>query len=139
MLDLDLIDKPIDVTGGEWVGDLPNHPGVRLKVRSGSYRPFTVAHDRLVRSFGKRAATAHTTPEYQKGIGALLAEHILLDWENAVTKGGVSQPYDKALATQVLTSVDERGMGKTFRDVVAYAASVVADRHQGLADDIAGN
>lgn len=139
MFDLDLAEKPVNLADGEWVGDIPNHPGVRFKVRSRNYKPFTVAHDRLLRSFGKRAAQAQSTPEYQKAAGALISEHLLLDWENAVTKGGKSAPYDRKLADQVLTSTDERGMGQTFRDAVAYAASVVADRHLGLAEDIAEN
>lgn len=138
MFDFDLADKPVNVNDGDWVGDIPNHPGVRFRVRSSAYKPFSAGHDRLIRSFGKRASQAHTTKEYQEGIGKLLAEHILLDWENAVSRGGEQQPYDKELALQVLTSVDERGMGKTFRDAVTYAASTVADRHLGLVDEIAG-
>jgi len=138
MFDFDLADKPVNVNDGEWVGDLPSHPGVKFRVRSNAYKPFEVAHNRLLRSFGKRAAQAYTTPEYQKGLGALLAEHILLDWENAVSREGAQQPYSKELAVQVLTSIDERGMGKTFREAVAYAAGVVADRHIGLVDEIAG-
>ncbi len=139
MFDLDLADKPVDLAGGEWVGDIPNHPGVRFKVRSRNYKPFTVAHDRLLRSFGKRAATAPSTPEYQKAAGALISEHLLLDWENAVKKSGKDSAYNRKLADQVLTSVDDRGMGQTFRDAVAYCAGVVADRHLGFAEEIASN
>lgn len=139
MFDLDTIDKPVNLADGEWIGDIPNHPGVRFKVRSNNYKPFKVAHDRLLRSFGKRAMEAISTPEYQKASGALLAEHILLDWENAVKKDGKPAKYDRKLADQILTSTDDRGMGQTFRDAVAYSASVVADRHLGIAEDIAGN
>jgi hypothetical protein len=139
MFDLDLAEKPVDLAGGEWVGDIPNHPGVRFKVRSRNYKPFTVAHDRLLRSFGKRAAQAQNTPEYQKAAGALISEHLLLDWENAVKKDAKSVAYDRKVADQVLTSIDDRGMGQTFRDAVAYASGVVADRHLGMAEEIAGN
>ena len=139
MFNLDDMDKPVDVAGGEWVSEIPNHPGVRLKVRSRNYKPFNVAHDALLRSFGKRATQAHNSPVYQAKAGALLADHILLDWENAVQVKGKPAPYDKEIAVKVLTSVDERGMGQTFRDVVAYAAGIVADNHLGMAEDIAGN
>ena len=61
----------------------------------------------------------------------------MLDWENAVQVKGKPAPYDKEIAVKVLTSVDERGMGQTFRDVVAYAAGIVADNHLGMAEDIA--
>jgi hypothetical protein len=139
MFDLDIIDRPVNLGDGEWVGDIPNHPGVRFLVRSKNYKPFTVANDRLLRSFGKHASKAASDPEYQRQVGALISEHLLLDWERALTKSGKPVPYDRKLADQVLTSVDDRSMGQTFRDAVAYAASVVADRHLGIADDIAGN
>ena len=35
-------------------------------------------------------------------VGKILAEHILIDWENAVTKGGKAASYDKNLAIQIL-------------------------------------
>ena len=139
MFNIDDMDKPVDLAGGEWVGDIPNHPNVRFKVRSRNFKPFNVAHDALLRSFGKKAMQAHNSPVYQKAAGELLAKHILLDWENAVQVKGKSAPYAPDLALQILMSVDDRGMGQTFRDCVAYAAGVVADNHLGLADDIAGN
>ena len=139
MFNLDEMDKPVDVAGGEWIDDIPNHPGVRLKVRSRNYKPFNVAHDALLRSFGKRATQAHNSPIYQAKAGELLAQHILLDWENAVQVKGKPAKYSKDIAVKVLTSTDERGMGQTFRDVVAYAAGIVADNHLGMAEDIAGN
>ena len=57
----------------------------------------------------------------------------------AVQVKGKPAPYDKEIAVKVLTSTDERGMGQTFRDMVAYAAGIVADNHLGMAEDIAGN
>jgi len=139
MFNLDDMDKPIDLVGGEWVGEIPNHHGVRFRVRSSKYKPFSVAHDALLRSFGKKAAQAHSTPAYQKAAGELLAKHILLDWENAVQVKGKTAKHTPELALKVLTSVDERGMGQTFRDCVAYAAGVVADGYLEVATDIAGN
>lgn len=139
MFNIDDMDKPIDVAGGDWVDNIPNHPGVRLKVRSRNYKPFSVAFDALLRSFGKKAAQAHNSPIYQKAAGELLAKHILLDWENAVQVSGKSAKHTPELAAKVLTSVDDRGMGQTFRDVVAYAAGVVADGYLEVAEDIAGN
>ena len=139
MYNLDEIDKPVDVEGGEWVGDIPNHPGMRIKVRSSNYKPFTVAHDALLRSFGKRAMKAHNSPVYQAKAGALLAEHILLDWEDVVLVDGKSAKYSKAHALKILTSVADTNMGQKFRDEVAYASGIVADNLLGMAEDIAGN
>lgn len=136
---LDDLEKPVDLAAGEWVGDIPNHPGVRFKVRSKSFKPFDVAHNRLLRSYGKRAAQAVESPAYHAAVGKLLAEHILLDWDNAVTKGGKSAAYDAKLAEKILTSTDDRGMGEAFRDAVVFASGMVADRHLGLIEDAAGN
>lgn len=137
--DLDNIDKPVDIAAGEWVGDIPNHPGMKLKVRSKNYKRFDAAHNKLLRSFGKRAAQAIEGPEYKKAVGELLADHILLGWENALTKGGKDVAYEKKTAKTILTSIDDRGIGESFGDAVAWAAAVVADRHLGLVDDLAGN
>jgi len=139
MFNVDEMDKPVDIAGGEWVSDIPNHPGVRFKVRSRNFKPFSVGHDALLRSFGKKATQAHNSPLYQKAAGTLLAKHILLDWENAVQEKGKAAKYTPELALQILTSVDNRAMGQTFRDAVAYAAGIVADGYLEIAEDISGN
>lgn len=139
MIDLDQIDAPVDLEAGEWVGDIPDHPNVRLRVRSRTYKPFVTGHDRLLRSYGKRAQAAIRSDEYKEAVGKLLAEHILIDWENAVQTGGKPAKYDRKLAERVLCSIDERGMGDTFRDAVAWASGVVADRYLGYVEDVAGN
>lgn len=138
MFDLDLADKPVNVNEGEWVGNLPDLPGVRLRVRSNSFKQFDTEHGALIRSMGKNFRNEINKAPYQEGLGRLLAKYILLDWENAVKRDGVSQPYDKELATDLLTRVDERGIGKLFREAVGYASQTVADRHRGLVDEIAG-
>ena len=139
MFNLDQIDKPVNLAEGEWVGDVPGYPGARFLVRSNTYKPFEAAHNRLLRSFGKNVRNANSTPEYREKAGALLAEHILLGWENAVSKGGKPAEYDRELAETILTAVDDRGIGQAFRSAIDYCASVVADRHLGIAEDIAGN
>lgn len=139
MINLDQIDAPVDLEAGEWVGDIPDHPGVRLKVRSRTYKPFVTAHDRLLRSYGKRAQQALREDAYKVAVGKLLTEHVLIDWDNAVQADGKSAKYDRKLAERILTSTDARGMGDTFRDAVAYCAGVVADRYLGTIEDVAGN
>ena len=139
MFDIDNLDKPVDLTEGSWVDDIPDHPEVSFKVRSRNYKPFRQAVQRLNRSYGKKIEGALNSPESQAALGKLLAEHILLDWKNAVKQDGESAKYSKTLAEKILTSTDDRGMGQNFRDVTAYAAQVVADRHLGLVEDITGN
>ena len=139
MFNIDDMDKPVNLGDGEWVKGLPGHPGVELKVRTSNYKPFTSAHNALLRGFGRNAGKAMDSPEYLKAVGELLAKHILLDWKNAVHEKGKPLPYSEKLALKILTSVDDRAMGQTFRDAVTYAASAVAERLLGVAEDIAGN
>lgn len=136
---IDVIDDPVDVVGGEWVGDIPGHAGMRLKVRSRAYKPFETAHNKLLRSYGKNAAKALEGDDYKSALGGLLVEHILLDWEKAITMGGKDAKFDPAAARKVLTSLDDRQIGETFRDAVSWCASQVADRHLGLIEDVVGN
>lgn len=137
--DFDNLDKPVDVIGGEWVGDIPGHAGMRLKVRSRTFKPFETAHNKLLRGYGKNAMKALEGDDYKTALGGLLVDHILLDWEKAVTKGGKDAKFDKAMAKKVLTSVDDRQIGENFRDAVSWCATQVAERHLGMVDDLVGN
>lgn len=139
MINLENIDKPVNLTEGEWVGDIPEHPGVSFRVRSRNYRPFRAAMEKYNRSFGRRIHDVTGTPQYQAGLGERIAEHLLLDWENAVMRGKDPVPYDAELALKLLTMTDDRNVGQTFRDNVSYAAGVVADRLLGIGEDASGN
>lgn len=139
MFDLDALDKPVDIAAGEWVSDIHGHPGMRLKVRSKAFKAFETAHNKLLRGFSTTISETLDSDEYNVALGELMADHILLDWENALASGGKPVAYDKALASKILTSVDDRRMGKSFRDAVAMASSSVMDRHLGIVDAMVGN
>ena len=139
MFDLDLISKPVDLEAGEWVDNIPGHPGMRLKVRSKNIRAFETAHNNLLRGFSGTGAEILASDDYNIAAGKLIAAHILVDWENALVVKGKPVAYDPALALQILTSVDNRKIGDAFRNAVANASAEVADRHLGIVKAIVGN
>lgn len=139
MFDLDLINKPVDLEAGEWVSNIPGHPGMRLKVRSKNLKAFETAHNDLLRGFSGTGAEIMASDEYNAAAGKLIAEHLLVDWENALVIKGKPVPYDAETALKILTSVDDRRIGQSFRNAVAGASQDVADRHLGIVKAIVGN
>ena len=139
MFDLDLINKPVDLEAGEWVSNIPGHPGMRLKVRSKNLKAFETAHNDLLRGFSGTGAEIMASDEYNAAAGKLIAAHLLVDWENALVIKGKPVPYGAETALKILTSVDDRRIGQSFRNAVAGASQDVADRHLGIVKAIVGN
>jgi len=139
MFDLDLISKPVDLDAGEWVDNIPGHPGMRLKVRSKNIKAFETAHNSLLRGFSGTGAEILASDEYNTAAGKLIAAHILVDWENALVVKGKPVAYDRDLALKILTSLDNRKIGDAFRNAVANASAEVADRHLGIVKAVVGN
>lgn len=101
---------------GVWV-DIPEVPGLRLRVRGVGYGPFQTEM-RLVRSrlFRKYPGTSPIPPELEAiENGRLYAKHLLLEWD------GIEEPYAPELAMQTLT---DPAM-VLFRGQVAWAAEQV--------------
>lgn len=138
MFDLDVLNKPVDLDGGEWVANIDDHPSMRLKVRSRLYKAFQADHTQLLRGY-QSSADAGEDPAYKKALGELLVKHILLGWENAITSGGKDVPFDKKTATEILSAVDDRRMGDQFRVAVLGASIAVERRHRGIVEAIVGN
>jgi hypothetical protein len=102
-------------TEGDWI-EVPELPGVRLKVRSFNFPAYRVARDlllqRMARKHGRKPAPAD---ESEVEFGKLYSAHILLGWE------GFDVEYTPAAARDALTD-------PAFRDLrrhVEYAASQV--------------
>jgi hypothetical protein len=137
-MDLALLDKPADLSPGEWVDDIPDQPGLRLRVRSTNYKPYRVAVAGLSRRFGKRLKTDGGLVEFQAALGQPLAEHILLDWQG-VKSGGNEVPFSREIAAKVLTSDDSHGIGAEYRKAVEWAGDHVAEKLAEATEELAGN
>ena len=75
--DISKLNQKIDLSGGEWIDDIPDHPGLRLKVRSARYKPYRVALSAFYRANNKSIQTDEGFVDAQAQTGPLLAEHLL--------------------------------------------------------------
>lgn len=137
-MDISALNKPADLTEGKWIDNIPDNPGLRLRVRSQHFKPYRVAVAALSRTQRKELRTAEGLDSFSVAIGGPLADHILLDWAG-VTSSGKPVPYSKETAKALLTADDPHGIGAGFRGAVQYASESVADELAEVAEDIAGN
>lgn len=137
-MDIGSINKNVDLGEGEWVDDIPDMDGVRLKVRSTNYKPFRVATAGLARRSGKKLNTDEGVSDFTISAGKPLAEHILLDWDG-VTENKKPLKFDAKKALAILTADDDFGIGARFRRAVEWAGDQVAERIEERARAAAGN
>jgi hypothetical protein len=137
-MDIGNIGKKVDLGEGEWVDDIPEMEGVRLKVRSTNYKPFRVATAGLARRSGKKLTTDEGIADFTVATGKPLAEHILVDWDG-LTENGKPLKFDAKKALAILTAEDDFGIGARFRRAVEWAGDQVAERIAERAKAAAGN
>jgi hypothetical protein len=103
---------------GEW-RPVPIWQGVRLKCRSLEYQPFKRAREDLLARLARRYDPDPAPEEiWLMEFGALLAEHILLDWD------GFGDAYNDDLAAGLLCDP----AWKLLRDAVLSIATSVGRR-----------
>lgn len=110
---------------GAWVRDLPNLPGVAVKVRG----TFNSHYNRLLNKLrSERTPDQLLSEEAQEEIETrLLHETVLIDWD-----GIEDASYSPETARELLSDPDMA----VFRRAVSFAANVVArEGHQTLERD----
>lgn len=111
------------IENGDWVGDIPEMGGLRLRVRgisSRAYQDYVMSRVKVVPR-GQRDRAGNPLPAILKGIiDDAVHETILLDWEG-VTAGEETVPYSRETAHAYLHDPDLR----VFRAAVDWAAGVV--------------
>lgn len=120
---------------GDWV-EIPDLPGVSLKVRGFSYGPFTMARDivqmKWSRRYGREPVPVEVSfPEN----GKLYAEHILLDWKGFVDDDGKDVPYTREASLELLTDPAFREL----HDHIRYAGTKLAQTEVEFVDAAAKN
>lgn len=100
---------------GEW-REIPDWPGVRVKVRSSHNPEYVSAHGqmvtRLVRKYGRKQIPPEVLSEE---MGRLCAQYILVDWD------GLDEKYSLAVAIETLTNPAFR---RVLDAIMAEAAQV---------------
>lgn len=137
-MDILNLDRKADLSPGEWIDDIPDHPDLRLKVRSTNYKPFRVATAALGRRSRKQLKTDEGFVDYAVRLGKPLAEHILLDWDG-VKSGDKPVKYSPEIALKLLTADDDFGIGSNFRAAVEWAGDQVAEQLAAATEEAAGN
>lgn len=134
-MDIGNLGKKLNLDEGEWIES--EMEGVRFKVRSTNYKPFREATATLARRT-KDLKTGKGILKFSVAAGALLAEHILLDWDG-IKDGGKSAKYTPEKALAVLTSDDDFGIGDAYRKAVEDAGNAYRDQLAETAKEAAGN
>lgn len=113
---------------GDWVENIPDLPGIRIKARGTNNADYRVLEGRLVREIPRHERAEGVSPEDQDRIaGRLLLETVVLDVEGLTEDDGVTPiRYTRELGTQLLLDPDFR----VFQAGAAYAGSVVAQRRK---------
>lgn len=117
---------------GDWVENIPDLPGIRIKARGTNNVDYRVLEGRLVREIPRAERIEGISPADQDRIaGTLLLETIVLDVDG-LTEDDDETPikYTKQLGGQLLLDPDF----KVFQAGCAYAGSVVAQRRKAAAD-----
>lgn len=121
---------------GDWVDNIPELQGVRVKVRGMGNKDWARMEARLVNAVPRARRLRGLEPEDRDRInGILLRDTSLLDWEGIEGDDDKSIPYSKQQANEFLTNPE---YGK-FRDGVLWAASVVAEQTAAEIEEDAGN
>jgi hypothetical protein len=98
---------------GDWV-DVPDLPGVSLKVKSFNDPAYRVQRDLLVQRMARKHGKKSAAPEeMESAFGKLYADYILLDWR------GFDEPYTAELARGALTD-------PAYRDLRRYVESAAS-------------
>lgn len=137
-MDIANLNSSANLSDGHWIDDIADLEGVRLKVRSSTFKPYKEAVAALARRSGKKMNTGAGLVAFTVSTGKPLAEHILLDWDG-VQSAGEPVPFAKDVALKLLTADDDFGIGDSFRRGVEWAADQVAERLSATAKEAAGN
>lgn len=110
-------------TDGDWV-DIPDLPGLRLKVRGFNYGPYlaakSIVDQRNQRRYFSKNLTL-PTQEFFAGNAKLYLDHILLDWGGLADDDGNPVPF--AEAEEILTDPAYRVLHEHIR----YAAALIGE------------
>lgn len=89
---------------GDWI-DVPDLPGVALKVRSIYYEPYTIARDAATRRLAKKYGDKPIPETERTEINArLYVDHLLLDWK------GFDVDFSTDVALEALSDIGHRDL-----------------------------
>jgi hypothetical protein len=137
-LDLRAVDE------GQWVGDIPDLPGVSFRVRGSEYEPYQAAL--------RRASTQDVASSKRERVDQLrkrsvdqeaflvklnhaIARHLLIGWDGIYADEDTLQSFTEELALEFMTN----RAYKAFREGVQFALTVVDSGAADHREEAAGN
>lgn len=118
---------------GIWVPDIPNLPGVRLKV-CGANNP--KARSILQEFFANMPRGRRTQEDVSAAERLQILDGILVDWDGITDDDGTPVPYSRDKAEEWLNDPE---ISVILVDAVAYASAIAADVAAKDADDLLKN
>jgi hypothetical protein len=113
---------PLLIEQGDWVSDIPNLPGIRIKARGIGNADYRKQEARMIRQIPRGQRIHGLSPQDQDRIlGQLLLDAVVLDVEGLEDDVGNPLPYTKELGKTLLLDPQFR----VFREGAAYAGGVV--------------
>lgn len=127
------VDQKI-VEEGKWVSNIPEMPGVRLKVRGANNKDWRRTAQRLINAVPRKMrVNGMLDPDEADRISAtILLMTGLLDWEGIEGDDDQPIPYSKKKAAEYLA-------GERFRAGVQFACDQVAQGIEEEVEEISGN
>ena len=123
----------------KWFDQVPDHIGLKIKVRSTNHRPYKDA----MKKAGLRHNKAFNRGEGNALIAQIIAEHLLVDFDaenwTDLTANGEPLQYSKETALTLMTSEDDLGICQAFQNAVFECAKEFAEEQRENAKTAAGN
>jgi hypothetical protein len=111
---------------GDWVENIPDLPGIRIKAR-GNNSDYRALEAKLVREIPRAERIEGVSPKEQDRIASqLLLQTVVLDVEGLEDDDGKPLAYTRELGAQLLLDPEFR----VFQAGAAYAGAIVAQRRK---------
>jgi hypothetical protein len=115
----------IESREGEWVDEIPELPGIRIKARAANNADYRLLESKLAREIPQAQRLKGISPADQDRIaGRLLLETIVCDVDGLTNDDGSPMLYTKEVGKTLLLNPDFR----MFQAAAALAAAIVAQR-----------
>lgn len=121
---------------GDWVENVPEMEGVRLKVRGAGNADWRKLEARLLAAVPRKKRVGGLDPDEQDRITSeCIFACGLLDWDGFENDDGTPLPYSKEVARQILFQPEYQ----RYRFGVLWACNIVAEQRREDSEDIAKN
>jgi hypothetical protein len=112
---------------GDWVENIPDLPGIRIKARGTNNSDYRALEAKLVREIPRAERIEGVSPKEQDRIaGQLLLQTVVLDVEGLEEEDGAPIKYTRELGATLLLDPEFR----VFQAGAAYAGAIVAQRRR---------